>query len=196
MARPKSFDPDEALDEAMRAFWRRGYAATSIHDLTEAMGINKFSLYSTFGDKRAVFLAALDRYTKRVVGTMLADLEAPEAGLAEIRQYFEIIVGGATRSHEVCGCLMTNSGIELAPEDAEIRRKVRKHLRRMRRAFAQALGNAAVRGGLRLSGDVDVLARHLVGCSQSLALAARTRPKAEEFRGYVDWLIESLDTAR
>ena len=130
MARPKSFDPDDALDEAMRAFWRRGYAATSIHDLTEAMGINKFSLYSTFGDKRAVFLAALDRYTKRVVGTMLADLEAPEAGLAEIRQYFEIIVGGATRSHEVCGCLMTNSGIELAPEDAEIRRKVRKHLRR------------------------------------------------------------------
>ena len=89
MPRPKSFDPDHALDRAMCAFWKKGYASTSISDLTKAMGINKFSLYSTFGDKRAVFLAALDRYSAQVVGTLLDTLENPESGLAEIRGYFD-----------------------------------------------------------------------------------------------------------
>lgn len=196
MPRPKSFDPDNALDKAMCAFWKRGYASTSIRDLTEAMGINKFSLYDTFGDKRAVFLAALERYSTQVVGAMLTGVEAPEAGLAEIRDYFELIVRGATHPQECRGCFMTNTGVELATTDPRIRRTVRAHFARMRRAFLRALDNAVERGELRPTGSTELLARHLVGASQSIALAARTRPNAKEYSGYVAWLIESLGTAR
>ena len=192
MPRPKSFDPDEVLDRAMRVFWKKGYASTSIADLTEAMSINKFSLYGTFGDKRSLFLAALDRYSGRVVGTLLSDLETEDAGLAEIRQYFTAIVHGATHLQECPGCLMTNTAAELAPGDAEIRTKVRKHFGRMRRAFRCALGNASERGELVPKASTDLLARHLVGSSQSIALAARTLPRREDYRGYVAWLIESL----
>ena len=62
MARPKQFDRDEALERAMAVFWRRGYEGTSVRDLVEHMGINRGSLYDTFGDKRTLFLAAVDRY--------------------------------------------------------------------------------------------------------------------------------------
>ena len=191
MPRPKSFAPDKVLALAMQAFWKRGYASTSVSDLTEAMGINKFSLYNTFGDKRAVFLAALDRYSTEVVGTLLVNLETADAGLAEIREYFELIVQGATNPQDQ-GCLMTNTAVELAPEDPEIRRTVRKHFGRMRRAFRRALENAVARGELVAAGSPDLLARHLVGVSQSIALAARTKPSEEDYKGYVAWLIRSL----
>ena len=194
MPRPKSFDPDEALESAMRAFWRKGYAATSTRELTAAMGINKFSLYNTFNDKRSLFLAALDRYSTQVVNDLLTSLEAGEPGLDEIRAYFELIVHGATHVQDCQGCLMTNTGVELAAEDPEIRRIVRKHIARMRRVFSRALDYAVERGELLPGASTDLLARHLVGASQAIALAARTRPKPEEYRGYVAWLIESLRT--
>lgn len=90
---------------------------------------------------------------------------------------------------------MTNTGVELAFEDPEIRRIVRKHLDRMRRAFTRALENSIERGELQPRASTDLRARHLVSASQSIALAARTRPEAEEYRGYVAWLIESLGAA-
>src|SRR5215207_11183976 len=62
MARHKEFDPDAAATEAMETFWERGYAATSVNDLLAEMGLNRGSLYGTFGDKKQLFLAALDRY--------------------------------------------------------------------------------------------------------------------------------------
>lgn len=195
MPRPKSFDPDEVLERAMCAFWKKGYTATSTRDLTAVMGINKFSLYSAFGDKRSLFLAALDRYSTQVVTSLLASFESREPGMAEIRSYFELIVHGATHVRECQGCLMTNTGVELAVEDPQIRRIVRKHLDRMRRAFTRALENSIEWGDLQPRGSTDLLARHLVGASQSIALAARTRPKAEEYRGYVAWLIQSLCVA-
>ena len=194
MPRPKSFDPDRVLDAAMRLFWEQGYASTSISELTDAMGINKFSLYSTFGDKRAVFLACLDRYSVQVVGALLSDLEAGDAGLGEIRAYFEMIVHGATHPQECHGCLMTNTAAELGPGDSEVRTKVRKHFGRMRRAFRRAVDNAVERGELVPKASADLLARQLVASSQSIAVAARTRPRGDEFRGHVTWLIESLGT--
>ena len=192
MPRPKAFDPDQAIDSAMRAFWKSGYASTSVSDLTAAMRINKFSLYSTFGDKRAVFVASLDHYSSEIVSDLLSGLESPKAGLAEIRSYFEQIVSGATHRQECTGCLMSNTAVELAPEDPEIRRKVRKHLNRLLRAFNSALDNAVHCGELRPSASTDLLARHLVAASQSIALTARTKPKAAEYSGYVAWLMKSL----
>ncbi|MBK6426479.1 MAG: helix-turn-helix transcriptional regulator [Blastocatellia bacterium] len=61
MGRPKSFELDDVLDRAIEAFWCKGYEATSIQDLVDEMGINRGSLYATFGDKHALFLAAIER---------------------------------------------------------------------------------------------------------------------------------------
>jgi TetR/AcrR family transcriptional regulator, transcriptional repressor for nem operon len=86
MARPRSFDPDEVLDRAMRRFWERGYRETSVDDLVEATGVKPGSLYNAFhGRKRELFLGSLERYSKLVVPEKLGALERPGASLAEIR---------------------------------------------------------------------------------------------------------------
>ena len=68
MPRPKEFNPDDALEKAMQVFWHKGYEATSMEDLLTAMDLNRGSLYDTFGDKRQLFLKAIDRYCHGFVG--------------------------------------------------------------------------------------------------------------------------------
>jgi AcrR family transcriptional regulator len=89
MARPKTFDPSVALEQAMEVFWLKGYEATSMQDLVVAMGINRASLYATFEDKRQLFLAAIAHYDDTVVRPAIAPLEAPGAAKAEIVQHFQ-----------------------------------------------------------------------------------------------------------
>ncbi len=192
MPRSKAYDPEEALEAAMRAFWKRGYASTSLTDLTSAMGINKFSLYSAFGDKRAVFLAALDRYSKTIVTELLSLLDTKESALDAIRTYFETLIEGATSIGDVTGCLMTNSGSEMGPDDAEVRRKVQKHQARIKLAFKKALILSKDNGELSRNADPDILSTNLMMCTQSIAMIARTKPKLWDFKGYVDWLVASL----
>ena len=87
MARPKEFDIDQVLDRATELFWTKGYEETSMRDLEEGLGVGRQSLYSTFGDKRDLFLAALDRYSS-LQQERIEPLLAPDAGLAAIRAYF------------------------------------------------------------------------------------------------------------
>ena len=193
MPRPRAYDADIALEAAMRAFWRHGYVSTSLVDLTKAMRINKFTLYSGFGDKRAVFLASLDHYSVTVVGELLSILEQKESPLNAIRAYFEKLVQGATTPQQCTGCLMTLSASELAPHDAEVRRKVRRHFRRIKSAFEGTLGRAIAAGELARSTNVGVLSTHLMMCTQSIAVLSRAKPKVSEFEGYVDWLMGALN---
>ena len=76
MARLKAFDEDRALDLAVDCFWSRGYEATSVRDLADAMGIGGASLYNTYGDKRALFVRSLERYANRSMRERIARLEA------------------------------------------------------------------------------------------------------------------------
>ena len=82
MAGVKQFDRNDVLDHAMAVFWRNGYQATSIQDLVEATGINRGSLYTTFGDKRGLFLAVLDHYAERIARPTMAELNDRGPALA------------------------------------------------------------------------------------------------------------------
>src|SRR4030081_3217877 len=79
MGRPREFDPDQALDRALRVFWRSGYEGASMADLTEAMGITKPSLYAAFGNKEELFRKALDRYVDGPGGYVQVALAKPTA---------------------------------------------------------------------------------------------------------------------
>lgn len=93
MPRPREFEPDAVLDQAMLRFWWQGYRATSIEDLVKATGVKPGSLYSAFpGGKRTLFLRSLERYSKLVVPQKLGELAAPGASLAALRGYFDGLV--------------------------------------------------------------------------------------------------------
>ena len=91
MAGIKQFDRHEVLDRAMAVFWEHGYEATSIQDLLEATGINRGSLYATFGNKQQLFLAVLDHYAEKVGTSMLAELKDPDPRRAIARMFSALL---------------------------------------------------------------------------------------------------------
>ena len=92
MARPKAFDAAQALDTAVRLFWERGYEATSIQDLVDALGVNRASLYGTFGDKAHLFALAMDRYGEQVRAVLAAELAPPRAGRPAVAGYLQAVI--------------------------------------------------------------------------------------------------------
>ena len=86
IGRPREFKEQEALSQAMEVFWHKGYEGTSVQDLLEGMGINRGSMYDTFGDKRTLFLKAVEYYRSHVVSRLVAKLAVPGSPLGNIRR--------------------------------------------------------------------------------------------------------------
>src|SRR5712671_3105788 len=114
MARQKEFNREEALQKAMEVFWSRGYEAASIQDLVKHMGINRQSLYDTFGDKHALYLQALDRYSALEGRKLLLLLEGDGSVKRALRRLFAGVVEGSLCAGERRGCFMGNAMSELA----------------------------------------------------------------------------------
>ena len=114
MARHKEFDTHEALHKAMEVFWSRGYEAASIQDLVKHMGINRQSLYDTFGDKHALYLQALDLYSQVETRKLFELLEKRGSVRKALRQLFAGVVEGALGDGPRRGCFMSNAMSELA----------------------------------------------------------------------------------
>ena len=135
MSRPKAFNPDEALEKAMQVFWHKGYEATSMEDLLSAMDINRGSLYATFGDKRELFLKAMDLYcTGGGVGSRLSILSQTGPALPLIRQFIGAMLEFGLSDPLRRGCMMTNTLVELAPHEKDIALKGRDGCRWRKRA--------------------------------------------------------------
>lgn len=123
MPAEKQFNQEEALDKALQAFWQRGYEATSMQELVDCTGVNRGSLYATYGDKRALFLSALHRYDEGR-RRMLAEFEARYPPREAIRRVFLSFMPGIEDGGGNRGCFLTNTALELAAHDAEMRKLV------------------------------------------------------------------------
>ncbi len=177
MARPREFDPDVALDRAMRAFWAKGYEATSLDDLCEATGLSRSSLYSAFGDKHALLLRTLDRYEEisaaRIADALGRRLPIREALAALLDGFVDRIVSGPGRQ----GCFIGNCAAELARHDRQALDRVRRSLERTERQLREALESARVRGELAPSADPRALARFLAAGIHGLRLVGKANPE-------------------
>lgn len=193
MPRPREFDPEEVVEEAMKLFWRNGYAATSIQDLVDETGVRRASLYAAFGSKHGLFLRALACYTRSVVPSRAGILERPEASLPQIREYFTAVADDLNGPGHELGCLMVNSAVELAVDDPEVAASVAGHLERLEVAFAKALGRAVERGEVPESSDVPALARFLMSTAQGLMVVGKAKPDSRLLADIVDSTLKSLD---
>ena len=171
MPRAKEFRPEAALDAAMHLFWLKGYGATSMRDLLDGMGIGRGSFYDTFGDKHALFLAALDRFEAARVSWVDEALEG--AGMQGIDEVFRRSIESLTGFEPRRGCLLANTAVELAPHDPEVAERISRHVRRTEEAFAGALVRAREAGEIPAESDPKVLARFLVGNLLGLRVLAR-----------------------
>lgn len=146
MARPREFDVDDALEAAMTVFWRKGYDDTALPDLLAAMGIARGSLYKAFTDKRALYLAALDRYDRQVVVPGIAGLRDPSEpdGVVRIQRMMQGACDAAAQADAPQGCFMCNAAVERAPTDPAVRERVGAMLERVEDAIADALAEGYV----------------------------------------------------
>lgn len=176
MARQKSFDPDDALDKAMRLFWRRGYHATSIQDLVEATGINRASLYGTFGDKEQLFLAAIERYLAVVNRKRLAKLRANPSPRSALIAYFEDLIAFATGEGRELGCLLTNSAVEFGERGEGIGRRIYGLFDEAEETLAGLIERAQERGEVPPDKDPRALARFVLTMINGMRVMSRVKP--------------------
>ncbi len=193
MARPRQFDADDVVDRSMREFWGRGYRDTSVDDLVAATGLQPGSLYNAFpGGKRSLFLKALDRYSRLVVPAKLGALESPDAGLAELRAYFDGLVEDLLTPEGRMGCLMVNSTIELAAEDSEVGAIVRGHMQRLERNAETALRNAQRDGEIPEQIVPRTKATQLMATGMGLMVVGKTDPGRPALETIVDAAFADL----
>jgi TetR/AcrR family transcriptional repressor of nem operon len=146
-----------------------------LNDLTAAMGIGRQSLYDTFGDKHALFLASLDRYREAAEESTLSTLEEAGSPKEAIKAVFEDAVDGLARQAEPRrGCLLANTAVELAPHDPEVGKRISRYVARTEEAFERTIVRGRASGELAARHDPEALARFLVNNLLGLRVLART----------------------
>jgi TetR/AcrR family transcriptional repressor of nem operon len=176
MARPRSFDEDAALEAAIGGFWEHGYEATSVRDLAARMGLSGPSLYNAFGDKKALFALALDRYAARSMRSRMQDLERDHEPAEAIRQFFGSIIHRSVTDDDRRGCMIVNSALEVAPHDAELGIVIGRYLDEIRDFFLRNLRAAQRAGAVSPDLDADETASLLLGLLLGIRVLARSKP--------------------
>jgi TetR/AcrR family transcriptional regulator, transcriptional repressor for nem operon len=170
MARTRNFDPDEALDRAMTLFWQRGYAATSVAQLVERTGVNRHSLYETFGDKQALYLQVLRRFEARYFGHMLRDLDAEPGGLAAIERFLTRLGERLQERCAVHGCMMLNTIVQRADVGDEVADFVNEKLKALYRAMRDAIRTGQAAGEIRTDIEADEATRFIAVVAEGMTL--------------------------
>ena len=146
MARPRSFDSQKVLRRIRDLFWRKGYDGTTLADIMATSGLNKGSLYAAFGDKRAMYRAALEDYDRCEVDGAVQLLRARGpgvSGLAAIEQLLSKVVSDRVGSSGRMGCFLCNASADQAPVDQLSEAVVRASMSRFADAFGEALAGTA-----------------------------------------------------
>lgn len=190
MPRTIAFDPDAVLDAALDLFWRQGYGATSLPDLEQATGLNRSSLYNTFGPKRDVFYAALDRYRARGAREVAAMLGA-ESALDGIAAYLRAMAHAPGQDVQL-GCLVANAAVELAPADPDASRRAAETFEGMRNQLRDAVARAQTQGDVPAAADVDPLVWLLHTGGVGLRVTARSGMPAEHQDSAVAALLAAI----
>ena len=192
MAGVKQFDKGEVLERAMILFWRRGYEAASIHDLIQATGISRGSLYGTFGDKRGLFLAVLDHYATRIGKELMSDLNDPDP-VRGTQRMFESIITRTSDPGWPRGCLNTNTSLECPDVGDEISRKIAERFGQQESAIYQALRRAQLAGRIDRDRDIRALARFFTGVAQALNVVNKIVPDPAILRDIVKVALSVIE---
>lgn len=168
----KQFDPEVALARAMEVFWAQGYEGASLSQLLQHMGISKKSLYDTYGNKRSLFVKALEHYTQTVTGPLRNQLTQPGSPLANLEGVFQDLqqIHGQPGSH---GCLLGTNLADFDTEDTEMAQILKGHLQQLENAYQAVVVRAQEAGELDPNLDPRDLARLLLCLHQGMVLVGR-----------------------
>ena len=179
--RPREFEPEQVVQDALATFWARGYHEVSVSDLEAATGVVRTSLYNTFTNKRGLFDASLDAYLSTLSGEIARLLTNASSGLSDIHAFLDQIE--EWHLNGTPGCFMINSMIEFADTDSDITQRGSAYLDALSEGFSAALRRAADADQLRNPGDLAISTDQLLLQTLGLNMAARGGVGSEQLRG-------------
>lgn len=156
--RPRAFDYDEALEKAMHVFWRKGYEGTSMPDLTAAMGMNRPSIYSSFGNKEELFRKALDRYLEQAMTHFRTSLDKPTVREA-VESFLMESAGAFACTETPQGCLAVQGALACSDEAESVKREATRHREMIVDVLRERFARGLEEGDLPAGTKIDELAR-------------------------------------
>jgi AcrR family transcriptional regulator len=191
MGRPRSFDVDGALERALQVFWRNGYEGTSLSDLTKAVGVNRPSLYAAFGDKKALFRKALDRYLEGPAAYTQEALKEPTA-----RAVIERLLRGAADVNagprNPGGCLIVQGALACGEEADSIRHELTACRAAGEAAIRRRLQRAKSEGDIAANVNPAALARYIATVLYGMAVQAAGGASRDKLQRVVEMTLRTL----
>lgn len=189
----KHFDPDTALETVVRLFWRQGASSTGIQDVVTATGLNRSSLYATFGGKQDLYRAALRRYIETRSRPAFRRLAEDDRGLPAIAEFFAgLIEARCSGEYARWGCMVSNAHAGAENGDPEIRTLLDQHHQQLRDAMHAALVTARARGQLGPDADLGAAADLLALLAYGVNLRSRAWADARTLNSTVAAALTSI----
>lgn len=192
--RPRGFDADAALDRAVEVFWRQGYEGASLSDLTDAMGINRTSMYAAFGNKEDLFRRAVARYAEADMAYAREALSRPTA-YEVIETFLRANADALTRPERPAGCLSVQGGLAEGGDHGHIARFLAGSRLAGEEALADRLSRAVAEGDLPAGTDARALARYVMVVSEGNAVHAAAGAARSALHATVDIALRAVPHA-
>lgn len=193
MARPVEFDENKVLTNAMEQFWKEGYEASSIQKLLDCTGINRGTLYNSFGDKDTFFKSCVDQYNKIVEKQIAASLKNDKLNAWDaVEAYFDEAVINVTNKHRNMGCLLVNSVCESINYDKEMRKVVRASLATIRKAMLGRLKEAHKTRKMKKGVSAEFAAEVIMNTLHGIRVNSRDGKNPKQLKELVKFTVASL----
>lgn len=193
MARTKDFDENEVLTKAIQLFWHKGYNATSMQDLVDALGISRSSLYDTYSDKHTLFLKALESYQlagNAKINQILAQSASAKETVIEL---MELATNDLVGDKQQKGCFLVNAEVEVAPHDQEVSKLVCQNEQQMETSFFQVIKKGQESGEIKNTQDALVLAKFIFNAVKGMQVTAKSSADATSFGNIIKLTVAVLD---
>lgn len=193
MARTKSFDTSEVLDKALYLFWEKGYNATSIQDLVDHLGINRASIYDTWGDKHALYLASLQRYRKHISEDLISKLRSDKSARAIIESFLFETIEAAMQDMRNKGCFLSNSASELANCDHTVHAIFTDNRKKIEGVLNELIKEGQSAGEFSSKHSSESMARFIFTTVSGLRIIAKGEISEKELTEVVNVALSALD---
>ncbi|MEM8763117.1 MAG: TetR/AcrR family transcriptional regulator [Bacteroidota bacterium] len=193
MPRTKQFDEKEVLENAMELFWEKGFHATSIQDLVSHLGINRASLYDTYGGKDELFNTAFETYRQQA-GNFLKSVFEKEPSVKEgFRSLFYQAVDEGVLDCSRKGCFVVNTTTEMVPGDETLQKVIEGHVKKISQVFADQIQRGIDNGELSSSKNPEEIGMMLLTFYNGLRVIGKVSTDADSLKNMVETTLSVLD---
>ena len=193
MPRVKLFDEQEILEKAMELFWKKGYYATSIQDLVDHLGINRASLYDTYGGKKELFYKAFQYYRTTNTQALRKFLNAYDDVREGLRNLFRMAIEESRLDKDLKGCFVVNTTTELVPNDSNALQVLCENKSTLEQLFFDHLSSGVQKGQISEQKDLKAIVSILFTYYSGLRIITKVNIDEQELYNSVDTLLSLLD---